>query len=134
MAVPYATQRPIVSDHSLAFGIYLAYIAGCVTLIPALIGVIIAHVKADDSNPVMRSHFQFQIRTFWIGWLYSLIGIALCIVLIGFALLAWWLIALLAFPLLFWWLVWSLIRIHNGMVLLDEGKPVANPKSWLFGN
>ena len=121
MAIPYATQRPIVSDQALAFGVNVLYVAGYFMVIPALIGVILAHVKVDDSDPVMRSHFQFQIRTFWIGLLYNVIGFPLCIVLIGF-------------PLLFWWLVWSLIRIHKGMVLLNEGKPIANPKSWLFGN
>jgi uncharacterized membrane protein len=38
--------------------------------ITALIGVIIAHMKVDDTDPVLRSHYQFQIRTFWIGLLW----------------------------------------------------------------
>jgi uncharacterized membrane protein len=122
MALPCSceTQRPIVSDNTLAVGIYLLYIAGYFTGITALIGVIIAHVKVDDTDPVLRSHYQFQIRTFWVGLLYNLIGIPLCLVLIGF-------------PLLAWWLVWSLIRIIKGIVMLNEGKPIANPRSWLFG-
>ena len=122
MAVPCRceTQPPIVADNMLAIGVYLLYIAGYFTGITALIGVIIAHVKVDDTDPVLRSHYQFQIRTFWVGLLYNLIGIPLCLVLIGF-------------PLLGWWLVWSLIRIIKGIVLLNAGKPIANPKSWLFG-
>ena len=129
MAVPYETQRPIVSDHTLAFGVYLLYLAGYFFVIPALIGVIIAHAMVGDSEPVLRSHYQFQIRTFWIGWLYNLIGIPLCILLIGIS--PW--MMLVGIPLLFWWLVWSMIRIHKGVVLLNAGKPIANPKSWLFG-
>ena len=135
MSVTYQTQRPIVSDHTLAFGVYLLYLAGYFFVIPALIGVIIAHVKADDSEPVLRSHFQFQIRTFWIGLLYNLIGIPLCVVLValGMELIGFPLIVLISIPLLFWWLVWSLVRVYRGNVLLDAGKPIANPKSWLFG-
>jgi uncharacterized membrane protein len=120
MAVPCETPRPIVSDNMLAVGVYLLYFAGYFTVITALIGVIIAYVKVNDSDPVLRSHYQFQIRTFWIGLLYNLIGIPLCLVLIGF-------------PLLAWWLVWSLIRIIKGIVLLNACKPIANPRSWLFG-
>ena len=74
----------------------------------------------DDIDPVLRSHYQFQIRTFWIGLLYMAIGIPLCIVLIGF-------------PLLLWWFIWSVIRIVKGTLLATEHKPIANPSSWLFG-
>ena len=120
MAIPLENQRPIVSDHMLAVGIYLLYVAGYFFVIPALIGVIIAYVKLDDSDPVPRSHYQFQIRTFWIGLLYIAISFPLCMVLIGF-------------PLLLWWFIWSLIRIIKGALLVTEHKPIANPKSWLFG-
>ena len=122
MALPCCceAQRPIVSDSTLAIGVCVLYLAGYFTGISALIGVIIAHVKVDDADPVLRSHYQFQIRTFWIGLLYNLIGIPLCLVLIGF-------------PILAWWLVWSLIRIIKGIVLLNDCKPIANPRSWLFG-
>ena len=114
------TQRAIVSDNTLALGVYLLYIAGYFTGISALIGVIIAHEKVDDMDPVLRSHYQFQIRTFWVGLLYLVIGTLLCLVLVGFLILAWW-------------LLWSLIRIIKGIVLLNAGNPIANPKSWLFG-
>jgi uncharacterized membrane protein len=120
MAVPMENQRPIVSDNMLAAGVYLLYFAGYFLVIPALIGVIIAHVKVDDIDPVLRSHYQFQIRTFWIGLLYNLIDIPLCLVLIGF-------------PILAWWFIWSLIRIVKGTLLITEHKPIAHPTSWLFG-
>ena len=120
MALPMENQRPIVSDNMLAVGIYLLYFAGYFTGITAIIGVIIAYVKMDDAEPVLRSHYQFQVRTFWIGLLYNAIGIPLCFVLIGF-------------PIMAWWLIWSLIRIVKGVLLAAEHKPVANPTSWLFG-
>jgi uncharacterized membrane protein len=121
MSLPYATQRPIVSENILAVAVYLLYGAGYFTGISALIGVIIAHVKVDDTDPVLRSHYRFQIRTFWVGLLYLAIGIPMCVVLIGF-------------PLLAWWFLWSLIRIIKGIILINEGKPIAYPRSWLFGS
>ncbi len=69
---------------------------------------------------MLRSHYQFQIRTFWIGLLYLAIGIPLCMVLIGI-------------PVLGWWLLWSLIRIIKGIMSVNEYKPIVNPRSWLFG-
>jgi uncharacterized membrane protein len=115
------TQRPpLVADKTLAIAIYLLYCIGYFTGISALIGVIIAHVKVDDTDPVLRSHYQYQIRTFWIGLLYLVVGTLLCIFLIGFLVLAWW-------------FVWSLVRIAKGIILVSENKPLANPRSWLFG-
>ena len=89
---PYETQRPIVSDNILAVVVYLLYCVGYFTGISALIGVIIAYVKLDDTDPVLRSHYRFQIRTFWIGLLYLAIGIPLCLALVGIPILAWWFI------------------------------------------
>jgi uncharacterized membrane protein len=120
LTFPLETQRPIVSDDTLALIVYVLYGVGYFTGISALIGVIIAHVKVDDTDPVLQSHYQFQIRTFWIGLLYLAIGIPLSIVLIGM-------------PVLAWWLVWSLIRIVKGIISINECKPIANPRSWLFG-
>jgi uncharacterized membrane protein len=121
MALPCETQRPIVPDNMLAIGVGLLYLAGYFTGITALIGAIIAHIKADDPDPVLRSHYRFQVRTFWIGLLYLVIGTLLCLVLIGFLILAWW-------------FIWSLIRIIKSIVMLNEGRPIADPGSWLFGS
>ncbi|SHM02205.1 Uncharacterized membrane protein [Bradyrhizobium lablabi] len=120
MTLTSETPRPIVSDNALAVIVYVLYCVGYFTGISALIGVIIAHVKVHDTDPVLRSHYQFQIRTFWIGLLYLAIGIPLCMVLIGI-------------PVLAWWLLWSLIRIIKGIISVNEYKPIANPRSWLFG-
>jgi uncharacterized membrane protein len=120
MTLPYETERPIVSDNILGIAVYLLYCLGYFTGISALIGVIIAHMKVDDADPVLRSHYWFQIRTFWIGLLYFVIGIPLCLALIGI-------------PILVWWFIWSLIRIVKGMLLVIEHKPIVNPRSWLFG-
>jgi uncharacterized membrane protein len=120
MSVSYENERPAVADNTLAIVVYALYGASYITGISALFGIILAHVKADDPDPVLRSHYQFQIRTFWIGLLYVVIGTPLCMVLIGI-------------PILIWWFIWSLVRVIKGFVLVLENKPIAEPKSWLFG-
>lgn len=117
---PPTLPQPIVSDVALAMSVYILYGIGYFTGISALIGVVMAHVKVEDADPVMRSHCQFQIRTFWIGFLYITIGCVLSLVLIGI-------------PILIWWFVWSLIRIVKGFIAVNEDKPIGNPRSWLFG-
>ena len=121
MSLPCESRRPIVPNDDLAVIVYLLYAVGYFTGISALVGVIIAHIKADESDPVLFSHYQFQIRTFWVGLMYLVIGTLLCLVLVGFLILAWW-------------FFWSLIRIIKGFILLNEGKPIGNPRSWLFGS
>lgn len=120
MTVVSETQRPVVSDDSLALIIYLLYGAGYFVGVSALAGVVMAYVKIDDADPVLRSHYQFQIRTFWIGFMYLAVGIPFGVVLIGL-------------PVLAWWFVWSLVRIVKGIMLVNEHRPIANPGSWLFG-
>jgi uncharacterized membrane protein len=123
--VPVATEAamslPYVSGNFIVIFVYVLYFLGYSTGISALIGVIIAHMKVnDETDPVVRSHYLFQIRTFWIGLLYLGISIPLCLVLIGV-------------PLFVWWIVWSLIRIVKGSLFIAEHRPIVNPRSWLFG-
>ena len=120
MTLSCETQRPAVSDDTLAIVVYVLYCVGYFTGISALAGVIIAHIKVDDADPVLRSHYRFQIRTFWIGLLYLTLGFLLCVVLVGFLILAWW-------------FLWSLIRIIKGIIRVSECKPITHPTSWLFG-
>jgi hypothetical protein len=32
-----------------------------------------------------------------------------------------------------WWVAWTLLRVIRGMLLLNDGKSIPNPKSLLFG-
>ena len=80
--------------------------------VTALIGLIINYVKRDDvAGTVYQSHFDWQIRTFWWGLLWAVIGMVLAFVLVGFAVMfaAW---------------VWAIYRVVKGWLKLTEGKPV----------
>ena len=117
---PGRTQQPIVSNTSMALIVYILYFAAYFVGITAIVGVIIAHVQKGSGDAMLESHYDFQIRTFWVGVLYVVVGTVLAWVLIGFLILAWW-------------FIWSLIRNIKGILLLNENRPVPNPKSWLFG-
>ena len=71
---PLTPPPPLVSDDGLVMVVYILYLAGFFTGISALAGVIIAHMQVGRSDPVSNTHFQFQIRTFWIGLLYVVVG------------------------------------------------------------
>jgi uncharacterized membrane protein len=117
---PGQSPAPAVSDQQLVLVVYILYFAAYIVGITGLIGVIIAHVKVGSADALLRTHYQFQIRTFWIGLLYIVIGAILTLVIIGLA-------------LLLWWFIWSLIRNVKGVLALNENKPIANPTSWMFG-
>jgi uncharacterized membrane protein len=117
---PDQSQQPALSGKQLALIVYILYLVAYFTGITALIGVIIAHVQIGSADPFLASHYRFQIRTFWIGILYLVTGAILAVVLVGIA-------------VLLWWLIWSLIRNIKGALALNENRPIANPQSWLFG-
>jgi uncharacterized membrane protein len=117
---PPPPPEPFVSNRQLALVVYILYFASYFVGITALVGVIIAYVEVGRADPLLRSHYQFQIRTFWIGLLYLVVGIILCIVVVGIF-------------VLLWWFIWTLVRCIKGVIALNEGKPVEHPTSWLFG-
>ena len=117
---PDQSQQPALTGKQLALIVYILYFVAYFTGITAVIGVIIAHVQIGSADPLLASHYRFQIRTFWIGILYLVIGTILTVVLVGIA-------------VLLWWFIWSLVRNIKGVLALNENKPIANPASWLFG-
>lgn len=114
-------QNPIVDDRGLAFVVYVLYLVGYLTGVTAIIGIIIAHLQTASARSILKSHNTFQIRTFWIGLLYLVVGFALLHFIVG---------ALI----ILWWFVWSLVRNIKGLLALNRNEPIANPELWLFGD
>ncbi len=120
---PSAEDRPDdprSSEHGLVNIVYILYLAGLIFGVTALIGVIIAYVNRHDEPGWLRSHYDFQIRTFWIGLLYLVMSSLLTLIVIG------WLLILL-------WYIWVIVRCARGMKCLSRDEPYPNPGSWLFG-
>ncbi|MHB0925523.1 MAG: DUF4870 family protein [Gallionellaceae bacterium] len=86
----------------------LSYFAG----ITAIIGIIINYVKKEEvAGTWLESHFRWQIRTFWFGLLWAVIGAATVVILIGFA-------------ILFANFCWIIYRIVKGWLNLNDNKPM----------
>lgn len=107
-----------VSD-GMAKAVYILYLAGLLTGITAVIGVVIAYVNRSDAPEWLRSHYQFQIRTFWMGCLWILVASLLSMVLVG--VLVW-----LA------WIVWLVIRMVKGWKALSAQQAHPAPTTWMF--
>lgn len=108
-----------VSNQGMARAVYILYLISLVIPLTGLVGVIIAYVYEDKQSDWLSSHFRYQIRTFWMGLLYSLIGFLTVFVLIGY------LILLLV-------MIWLIVRCVKGMQRLDQQAEVENVESWMF--
>jgi uncharacterized membrane protein len=97
--------------------VYILYLVSLATGVAGIVGLIMAYVYTGTAAPWVETHFRFQIRTFWIGTLYSFISILCTFILIG------WLMLLVA-------LVWYIVRNVKGMQRLAAGLPVENPTTW----
>jgi uncharacterized membrane protein len=113
-------RPPMISDYGLALIVYLLYLAGFLTGVSAVVGLIIAMMQIERADPVSRSHFRFQIRTFWIGLAYIVAGVITLHIGIGVL-------------IMLWWIVWTAMRCAKGLLALNAGEPIADPESWLFG-
>jgi len=92
---------------------------GIIFGITGIIGVVMAYINKDGAQEWLKTHYQFQIRTFWIGALYLVVGTLLSVILIG------WLVIL-------FWLVWLIIRSVKGIKAFDSGVAIENPTRWFF--
>ncbi len=120
MSVDYgAGSRPGDGGAGMSNIVYILYLASLITGITGLIGVIMAYVNKQGSDPWVRTHCQFQIRTFWIGLLIGMIGMITVFILIG------WLILLFD-------VIWLIVRCTKGMSYLGRREPVPNPRTWLW--
>jgi uncharacterized membrane protein len=114
-------KNPIVDDRGLAFAVYILYFVGYLTGITSLIGVTIAYLQQYSAAGELQSHYTFQVRTFWIGAIFLVIGAVFIVSGIGvFILLAGF--------------FWSLMRNVKGILALNRNEPIANPNSWMFGD
>ena len=98
---------------TVATVVYALQAAGFFLGITWIVAVIVDYVKKDDAAGTwLESHFRWQIRTFWWGLLWGVIGGILLLVLIGYLVLA-------ANA------VWIIYRIVKGWLRLSERREVS---------
>ncbi|HEV2335302.1 MAG TPA: hypothetical protein VGS13_07385 [Stellaceae bacterium] len=100
--------------------VYVLYLIGWIIPgIVQIIGVILAYVNRDSSPAWLQTHYEMQIRTFWIGLLFGVISLLTTMIYIG------WLLVVLT-------VIWWTIRCIKGLKLIFEGSPYDDPTTWLW--
>jgi len=99
--------------------IYILYLVGIVMPILTVIGLVMAYVNRESTDDWLESHFQFQIRTFWIGLMFSMISGLLTFIFIGYFFL---LVTAL----------WFIIRCVKGLKYLDQQQAHPNAVTWMI--
>ncbi len=107
------------SATNMAKLVYALYLVGLIVGITPIIGVIIAYIYRGEAPDWVKTHFQLQIRTFWIGLLMVVIGIVTMFILIG------WLVFL-------FYLIWLIVRCIIGFKAISANQPYPKPESWLW--
>ena len=107
------TAEQLASLKQLSMVVYVLQALSFFFGLTAIIGVVINYVKKDEATgTVYESHFNWQIRSFWWGLLWSVLGFILIFALgLGFLVLfvAW---------------IWAIYRVVKGWLKLNDNLPV----------
>lgn len=103
-----------------AAAVYLLLLGGIMMVVTAPVGVVLAHWRRHRAPAWLRSHFTFQIRTFWLGLLLFAAAVGLAMSLLGYLVLAVW-------------MAWAVGRCAVGINDLMRRRAVPNPRGWVFG-
>lgn len=105
----------IASNKKVALLVYILQAVSFLIGISSVIGLIINYLKrADVKGTWLESHFRWQIRTFWYGLLWMLIGMLLTAIHVAFA--------LFAFIIFGATILWFIYRIVKGWLALNDNK------------
>ena len=111
-ASPQQDDPRLTSLKHVTTAVYALQVASFFVGVTFLIALIINYVKRPDvAGTYLESHFTWQIRTFWYGLLWGILGFISLILVIGYLIL----VASM---------VWVLYRVIKGWLKLNEGLPV----------
>lgn len=100
------------NEKQLATIVYVLQALTIFTGFTAIVGLIINYVKRGElTSEVARSHFSWQIRTFWWSLVWGIIGTALTAIGIG-------IVVLVVVG------IWYIYRFVKGWLRLNDGKPI----------
>ncbi|MFM8610104.1 MAG: DUF4870 family protein [Burkholderiaceae bacterium] len=113
--VPAHSAEQLASLRRLTLVTYVLYSLAWFNGLSAVVAVIINYVKRDDARGTLyESHFTWQIRTFWWGLLWGVLGAITVWIGIGFLVLG-------AAA------IWSIYRIVKGWLYWNDRKPLPVP-------
>jgi uncharacterized membrane protein len=87
--------------------------------IPSIVAVILNYLNRPPTRGTfLESHFRWQVRTFWFGLMWFLIGLLLILTVVG--ILVAWVVFLGAG-------IWVIYRVARGWLTLQDRKPMLVP-------
>jgi len=106
------TAEQLAGLKQITMAVYILQALSFFFGVTAIVGVVISYVKKDEAvGTIYESHFDWQIRTFWWGLVWAIVGFLLAFVLVGFAIMfvAW---------------IWAIYRVVKGWLKLNDNLPV----------
>lgn len=91
--------------------VWSSFLVGFFVPITPFIGVVFSYINRRGADPVLRSHYDAAITTFWVTLILGFIGGVLTWVLIGF-------------PILFFLAIWTIWRAIAGIMRISNGRPM----------
>ena len=107
------TEEQVASLRQITLVVYILQALSVFVGITAIVGLVINYVKKEDAaGTLYESHFDWQIRTFWWGLLWSVLGFIL-IFAFGLGLIVWFVAG-----------VWAIYRVVKGWLKWNDRQPV----------
>jgi uncharacterized membrane protein len=115
-AQPPATAQGFDFNHPTI--VSLCYLGSFVVGFTSIIGLVLAYIwKGEPHEGWEDSHYQYLIRTFWIGLLGGVVSVVLMFVLIGVFLM----VAVV---------VWMVVRSVKSLLAAQRREPMPDPETW----
>jgi len=120
---PHAAAPPPVAAPNFDLNhptlISLCYLASFAVGFTSIVGIVLAYIwKGEAHEAWEESHYQYLIRTFWLGLLGGVVGVVLLVVVIG-------IFVLIAVG------VWMIARTVMSLINAQKRQPMPDPQTWL---
>jgi uncharacterized membrane protein len=111
--------------------VYILYLLGFVLGgLSNIVGVIIAYLYKNEAEAWLKTHYHYQIRTFWLGLLYGIVWSVLMI--ISYSDVSGVLIVVfVGFILTILFALWLILRCVKGLTQLQKGERIDDVTTWL---
>ena len=137
MSERYAAEPSERQDATVAWICYGLYLFGVTNGLTIIVGLIVAYAHIGKAGPMLRTHFDFLIRTVWlalawliIGGLLSVLAFVFGITIIGIPIAV--ILGLFAIVIFSVGTIWFVLRMIVGMIFLARGEAHPRPQTWFF--
>jgi len=114
-------------ERSAANVVYILYLVGFITFVTSIVGLVMAYSNRDKASEWVRSHYDFQIRTFWIGL--ACLGLLILVIMVGPWIAPGIVILPLTISIMLVWPIWWVLRCVKGMTFLGQGEALSGDES-----